>query len=333
MNRTIRIAAAAAVGAGALVGAASALGASTGSGATFPAIAYTQWCQQSTLCSYTAKGSGAGIKDLTNKTVDWAGSDAPLTGDELAKIGGSVKYFPTLLGAITIPVNIPGLPGNKLQFDGQVLEGIFDGSIKTWNDKKIAAINKGLKLPANPITTCVRSDSSGTSFVFSRYLGKTNATSPYKGGSKTPSWTAATLVKQPGNPGVANCVKSTPYSLGYVDYGDAVRSGLTFAKVGKKGGPYVAPNTGSVTKAGQVKASQIKSDLTVDLSASPVVGAYPIVATTWVLIVPGRPTNGGALEVVKYFLGTKAQAQLPSLGFAPLPPALRTLANKQLSAA
>ena len=334
MNRTIRIAAAAAVGAGCLVGAASALGASTGSGATFPAIAYTKWCQDSGLCSYTGKGSGAGIKDLTKKTVDWAGSDAPLDASELAAIGGQVKYFPTLLGAVTIPVNLPGVASNKMNFDGQVLEGIFDGSIKTWNDKKIAAINKGLKLPANPITVCVRADSSGTSFVFSRYLGKTNASSPFKGGSKTPPWSAPSLVKQPGNPGVANCVASTPNSIGYVDFGDAIRAGLQskIAKVGKKGGPYVGPSTAAIVKAGEVPTSKIKPDLTVDFSASPNAGAYPIVATTWVLVVPGRPTNGGALESVKYFLSPTAQKALPGLGFAPLPAGLRTLANKQLSA-
>lgn len=333
MNRTFRIAAVAAVGAGSLVGAASAFGASTGSGATFPSIAYTKWCADSGLCSYTAKGSGAGIKDLTKKTVDWAGSDAPLTPEELAAIGGKVKYFPTLLGAVTVPVNIPGVATNKMNFDGTVLEGIFDGSITTWNDKKIAAINKGVKLPANPITVCVRADSSGTSFVFSRYLGKTNAVSPFKGGSKTPPWSAPSLVKQPGNPGVANCVANTPYSLGYVDFGDAIRAGLQskISKVGKKGGPYIGPSTRAIVAAGTLPASKIKSDLTVDFSASKAPGAYPIVATTWALLVPGRPTNGAALRAVKYFLSPTAQKVLPGLGFAPLPAALRTLANKQLS--
>ncbi len=334
MNRTLRIAATAAVGAGMLAGAASALGASTGSGATFPAIAYTKWCGDSGLCSYTGKGSGAGIKDLTKKTVDWAGSDAPLTPDELTAIGGRVQYFPTLLGAVTIPVNIPGVTGGKLNFDGRVLNGIFSGSITTWNDKNIAAINKGVKLPARPITVCVRADSSGTSFVFSRYLGKVSATSAFKGGSKTPAWTAPVLVKQPGNPGVAQCVAGTSDSIGYVDFGDAIRAGLqkNIAKVGKKGGPYVGPSTSAITKAGQIAAAKIKSDLTVDFSASPNVGAYPIVATTWALIVPGRPGNAGALAAVKYFLSPPAQQVLPGLGFAPLPSALRTLANRQLSA-
>jgi len=334
VNRTIRIAAAAVVGAGTLVGAASALGASTGSGATFPAIAYTKWCQDSGLCSYTAKGSGAGITDLTKGTVNWAGSDAPLDAGELAAIGGNIKYSPTLLGAVTIPVNIPGVATNKMNLDGQVLEGIFDSSITTWNDKKIAAINKGVKLPANPITVCVRADSSGTSFVFSRCPGKTNASSPDKGGSKTPNWTAPTLVKQPGNPGVANCVASMPNSIGYVDSGDAIRAGLQpkIVKMGKKGGPYVGPSTSAIVKAGEVPAGTIKPDLTVDFSASPNVGAYPIVATAWVLIVPGRAANGEARKSVKYFLSPGAQKVLPSLGFAPLPAPLRTLANKQLSA-
>lgn len=335
MNRTLRIAAVAAVAGCSLAGAASAFGASTGSGATFPQIAYQQWCGESTLCSYTGKGSGGGIKDLTNKTVDWAGSDAPLTGGELAAIGGRITYFPTLLGAVTVPVNISGVVGNKVKLDGRTVADIFDGDITSWNDRRITKINKGVKFPAAPIVVCVRSDSSGTSFGFSRYLGKVSKGFSAKvggGGSKTPNWTAPNIAKGPGNAGVAHCVSSTQNAIGYVDLGDAISSGLkkNIAAIGKNG-KYVLPSAKSITAAGNIKASQVKADLTIDLSASPAKGAYPITITTWVLVVPGRATNGSALNSVKYFLGNKAQGQLTGLGFAPLSPVLRTLANKQLS--
>lgn len=337
MNRTLRIAAVAAVAGCSLVGAASAFGATTGSGATFPSIPYQQWCSDSTLCSYTAKGSGGGIKDLTKKVVDWAGSDAPLNEGELAAIGGSVKYFPTLLGAITVPINISGVVGNKVKLDGKTVADIFDGDITAWNDSRITKGNKNIKFPAAPIVVCVRSDSSGTSFGFSRYLGKVSKAFSAKvggGGSKTPNWLAPNLAKGPGNAGVAQCVATTNNSIGYVDLGDAIGSGLqkNIAAIGKNG-KYVLPTAESIMAAGNIKASAVKADLTVDLSASPAKGAYPITITTWVLIVPGRDTNGEALDVVKYFLGTKAQAQLTGLGFAPLSPVLRTLANKQLSSA
>lgn len=335
MNRTLRIAAVAAAAGGSLVGAASAFGATTGSGATFPQIAYQQWCAESTLCSYTGKGSGGGIKDLTNKVVDWAGSDAPLEDGELAAIGGRIKYFPTLLGAITVPVNIRGVVGNKVKLDGKTVADIFDGDITKWNDRRITKVNKGIKFPAAPIVVCVRSDSSGTSFGFSRYLGKVSKTFAAKvggGGSKTPNWLAPSLAKSPGNAGVAQCVSSTDNSIGYVDLGDAISSGLqkNVTAIGRNG-KYVLPTTKSIVAAGNIKASKVKPNLTVDLSASPAKGAYPITVTTWVLLVPGRATNGAALESVKYFLGKKAQGQLTGFGFAPLSPVLRTLANKQLS--
>lgn len=338
MNRTIRIAAAAAVGAGSLVGAASAMAQTTGSGATFPQIAYQKWCGESKVCSYTGKGSSGGIRDLTNKVVDWAGSDATLTEQQLAAIGGQVRYFPTLLGAISVPVNIPGVVGNKMKLDGKTLGDIWSGTITTWNAAPIKALNKGAALPASPIVLCVRSDGSGTSFGFSNYLSKVSPTyrSKIGFGSQTPNWPAG-AVKSPGNPGVANCVKNTPNSIGYVDLADSIRAGLQtnvtaigkseIVKQGKKTvrkTVYVLPSPTSISKAGDVKT--IKPTLDIDFTNSPAPGAYPITITTWVLAVPGRPNNGKVKDTLGYFYGNTAQGQLTSLGFAPLPGKLKKVA-------
>lgn len=344
MNRTLRIAAVAAVGAGSLVGAASALGAATGSGATFPQIAYQKWCGESKVCSYTGKGSSGGIRDLTNKTVDWAGTDAVLTEAQVAAIGGTVKYFPTLLGAISVPVNIPGVVGNKMKLDGKTLGDIWSGTVTTWNAPQIKKLNPKLALPASPITLCVRSDGSGTSYGFSNYLSKVSPSyrSKIGYGSQTPAW-QGNVVKSPGNPGVANCVKNTPNAVGYVDLADAIRSGLQsnvtaigkseIVKVGKKvvrKTVFILPSPTSISKAGDLKT--IKPDLAIDLSNSPAPGAYPITITTWVIAVPGRPKNGEVKDVLGYFYGNTAQSQLVGLGFAPLPGKLKAAAIKAAAA-
>lgn len=344
MNRTLRTIALTSAAGLSLVGTATAMAASTGSGATFPSIAYQQWCGDSGLCSYTPVGSGSGIKALAAKTVDFAGSDVQMSDAQVATFGGDkVTYIPTLYGAISIPVNIAGVTGNKLKLDGPVLGAIFDGTVATWNDKSIAALNKGVKLPASPITVCVRSDASGTSGNFSNYLSKVSKTYKTKvsagGQNQTPAWTAPNLVKGNGNAGVASCVTSNDGSIGYVDLGDAMRSGLTkniaAVKGNYKGAPFIIPSTKSIQLAGTPTAAQtakIKAgDLKVDLTASPNKGAYPITTTTFILVRAGMPDNGNVSKVLSYFLSPKAQSQLGGLGFVPLSGALRTGANKALA--
>lgn len=306
-------------------------GAATGSGASFPAPAYTQWCQESQTCSYASKGSGAGIKDLTSGVVAWAGSDAPLKSEEASAITGTVLYFPTLLGAVAIPTNIEGV-SKPINLTGPALAGIFDGDIKTWDDKDIAASNPGVTLPAKPIVVCVRADSSGTSYNFSSYLGQISqgfADKVGADGSKTPTWTA-TVSASPGNSGVANCVKSSSNSIGYVDLADAKQAGLDAqaAAIGEDGA-YVAPTTASIKAAGA--GAKLNSDLTFSVLNSQAKGAYPIVATTYALAVEGGKDNAAVSKAFTYFLGSKAQGQLEALGYAPLPEAILSKATAQLS--
>jgi len=344
VNRTLRNVALASAAGLSLVGTASAMAATTGSGATFPAIAYQTWCADSGLCSYTGVGSGSGIKALANKTVAFAGSDVQMSPAQVATFGGDrVSYVPTLYGAISIPVNVPGVVGNKVKFTGPVLGAIFDGTISSWNDKNIVALNKKIKFPASPITVCVRSDASGTSGNFSNYLSKVSRTYKAKvspgGQNQTPAWTAPALVKAAGNAGVANCIKSNSNSIGYVDLGDAMRAGLTSNVVAIQGNykkaPFIIPSTKSIQAAGtptKGQTAKIKAgDLKIDLTASPNKGAYPITTTTFILVRAGRPDNGNVAKVLSYFLSPGAQAKLPALGFVPLSGALRVGANKALS--
>ncbi|MBM3697751.1 MAG: phosphate ABC transporter substrate-binding protein PstS, partial [Actinobacteria bacterium] len=332
VNRTIRIAAATAAGVGCLAGASSAFATATGSGATFPAVAYQNWCGTFKSCSYTGVGSSAGIRALTAKTVDFAGSDATLTDAQLAAIGGRVSYFPTLLGAITVPVNIAGVTGNKLKLSGKEVADIFQGTITTWNNPVLVKSNPVLKNATGTITLCVRSDGSGTSWNFSRYLTKMSpAFATAISFSQTPNWPAS-AIKSAGNPGVANCVKSNANSVGYVDLADAIRAGLQTnvtaigkSELVKQGGKtkrklvYVLPSAKSIEAAGSIKVSQIKPDLTIDFTGSSNAGAYPITITTWVLAVPGRAKNGEVKGVLGQFYSPEAQGALVGLGFAPLP--------------
>ncbi|MFM9019267.1 MAG: phosphate ABC transporter substrate-binding protein PstS [Actinomycetota bacterium] len=306
-------------------------GAAVGSGATFPATAYTKWCQESETCTYAAKGSGAGIKDLTAGTVAWAGSDAPLDADEQKAIGKTVYYFPTLLGAIAVPTNIDGVT-KAINLTGPALAGIFDGDITNWNDQDIATSNPGVTLPDKPIAVCVRADSSGTSYNFSGYLSQISQGFADKVGaeaSKTPSWSAK-VIASPGNPGVAQCVKTNVNSIGYVDYAEAKLAGLADKStlIGDEGN-YVGPTTAAVEAA--AASAELPDNLLINVLNSQAKGAYPLVATTYALAVDGAKDNAAVKKVLTYFLGSTAQGQLDTLGYAPLPAEVNKAATAQLA--
>ena len=329
-------------------GATSALGAITGSGASFPSVAYRAWCADSGKCSYTAKGSTGGINDFINGLVDFAASDAPLTDQQKADLaskrgGATVLYFPTLLGAITVPTNVDGV-GGRLQLDSKTIARIFKGEITKWNDAAITAQNKGA-LPDKGISVCIRGDGSGTSFNFTRYLTKSYAAfGKSVGFSQLPDWSkgSATYVKGTGNAGVANCVKTTSNSIGYVDLGDTLSAGLgdkvtavgrAEVKIIKRKGKkpvrkpvvtYSVPTAQTIGAAAD-NAKAIPADLVADFTLSSRPGAYPIVITTWLLGYSDFAKAGKADKkdefktVLDYFYSTAAQQKLLTLGYAPLP--------------
>ncbi len=347
-----------------------ALGETKGSGATFPRIAYQTWCQDSGgLCSYTAKGSTGGINDFIAGNVDFGASDAPLTTEQLAALraqrgGSGVYYFPTLLGAVTIPTNLPGQPG-PLQLRSKTVAEIFAGVVTRWNDPKIVADNKTnprtrtFRFPDLPITTCVRQDGSGTSFVTSTYMAKASATFRTRVGvGQSPNWTAPSIIRAPGNAGVATCVRNNQGSIGYVDLADARASGLgnNLAAVGKsevirvkrrvrgrirtvtvRRLVYVYPSVPGIQKAGDIDPERVPSNLVLDLTLSRAKAAYPIVSTTWVLAYDnfGAAGKSGSLAGVKstlnYFYSSAAQGKLEAMGFAPLPSVLLNVAKTQMN--
>lgn len=362
MSRTIRRSVSLALSGGILAaGATSALGAVTGSGASFPSVAYRAWCADSGKCSYTSKGSTGGINDFINGVVDFAASDAPLTDQQKADLaakrgGATVVYFPTLLGAITVPTNVEGVT-DRLRMDGKTIAKIFKGEVGKWNDPAIAGLNKGTTLPDKPITVCVRSDGSGTSFNFTKYLTKTYA--PFGssvGFAQIPDWSKSTanIIRSPQNAGVGNCVKSTANSIGYVDLGDALNLGLASKitavgraelRVIKRKGQkpvrkavlvYSVPTTETIAKAA-TNDKTVPADLLADFSLSSVSGAYPITITTWLLGYSDYAKAGKAdkrdefKSVLDYFYSAPAQAKLPSIGFAPLPANIVAKAKAQLA--
>jgi phosphate ABC transporter phosphate-binding protein len=353
-----------------LAASAVAVGETKGSGATFPRIAYQTWCQDSGgLCSYTAKGSTGGINDFIAGNVDFGASDAPLTDAQFAELkakrgGSGVYYFPTLLGAVTIPTNISGQPG-PLQLRSKTVAEIFAGVVTKWNDPKIVADNKtnprtrNFRFPDVPITTCVRQDGSGTSFVTSTYMAKSSADFRTRVGvGQSPNWSAPTIIRAPGNAGVANCVRSNQNAIGYVDLADARASGLgnNLAAVGKsevirvkkrirgklrnvtiRRLVYVYPSVPGIQRAGNIDPEQVPRNLVLDLTLSKAKAAYPIVSTTWVLAYDNFAAAGksGSLAGVKstlnYFYSSAAQGKLESMGFAPLPPVLLNVAKTQMN--
>ena len=352
MNKTLRNSVVAIAAAG-VVGAAGASAASAAtlnmSGATFPQIAYKDFCANGGDCNYTGVGSGTGIRNLINGVNTLIGSDAVLTPEQQGQLGAAPVYVPTMLGAISVPVNVSGVTGNRLKLTGTQVGDIFAGKITNWKQLR-TGINAKQPLPNAAITVCVRADASGTSFGFSRYLGKVSKnflTSVGGGGSQTPPWSAPVVVKAPGNPGVANCVKTTANSIGYVDLADALRAGLgsnvagigasRVIKVGKRTKrvtQYVLPSPKTISAAGDIPASKIKKDLTIDFSASPVPGSYPIVITTF-LVGSSNSKNAGqvpdAQRVANFFLAPAQQAKLTGYGFAPLPAPVLAAAKKNIA--
>jgi phosphate transport system substrate-binding protein len=353
VNRTTRnLIVVAALGGGTLALPGLAAGAVTGSGSSFAATAWTKWCQDSGLCSYTSKGSTGGINDLINGVVDYAGSDATLSSQQLSDLSskrGGVKplYFPVLIGALTVDTNIDGV-SKGINIDGPVLADIFRGAITNWSDARIRKPNPGVKFPNAPITVCVRSDGSGTSFTFTSYLSKVSRDFRNQiGATQQPNW-PSNVVKGPRNPGVASCVKSNSNSIGYVDISDARDAGLTknFARIGhsetvkvngkrKRVTKYILPSAGSAAKAGNLKT--FPKDLAISLTASPAPGADPITAVSWAIVYSNAAAAGkssGSRDGVKKLLGyvysSNGQKTLNDLRFTPLPPALLAASKAQL---
>ena len=309
-------------------------GSLSGSGSTFQtvyqqsAIQAFKTIQPNMTVNYGSGGSGKGRTDLASGVVNFAGSDSTIPSSEASSFKKTVLYFPVVIGPITLAYNLSGVTNLKLT--PTVIAEIFEGKITKWNDSAITSINPGVTLPSTAITTAVRSDSSGTTQNFSLYLQKAAPSVWTLGSSSTIKW-PSTARAGSGNPGVAQIIKSTPGAIGYVDYADAKASGLTFAEVKNSAGNYVAasPSAASVSAAGVTVAPNLTFHA-VDGSGA---GAYPITYQSWVLVYAAQPSSNDAAMLKAYlgYLLGAGQKTLTSLGYAPLPANIDSMAVAQLS--
>jgi phosphate transport system substrate-binding protein len=303
----------------------------TGAGATFPAPLSSQWfdsyaTRTGVKINYQSIGSGGGIRQLSEQTVDFGATDAPMSDAELARAkGGAVLHIPTVLGAVVIVYNLPQV-GTGLKLTGDVVAAIFQGQITRWNDPRIAALNPGVTLPASDVLVVHRSDGSGTTYVFSDYLASVSpawATKPGKG--KELRWPVGLGGK--GNEGVTGQVKQTPGAIGYTELAYAAQNQLAMASIRNAEGEFVAPTTESITAAAAGAASKLPpdTDYRVSIVNAPGKGAYPISSFTWIIAYARQADaeKGKKLtNFLRWALG-EGQGMVTVLDYAPLPEAMR----------
>jgi phosphate transport system substrate-binding protein len=302
----------------------------TGAGATFPYPIYSKWfsdyaAKTGVKINYQSIGSGGGIRQLSEQTVDFGASDAPMSDAELAKAkGGAIMHIPTVLGAVVVTYNVPELT-RALRLDGATLADVFLGTITKWNDPRIAALNPGTKLPASDILVIHRSDGSGTSYVFTDYLTAVSpawAAKPGKG--KEVQWPVGLGGK--GNEGVAGQVKQLPGSIGYVELAYAKQNKLAYADIRNAKGQFVTPTIAAVTAAAAGAAAKLpaNTDYRVSIVDAPGAGAYPISSFTWLLVYT-RQTDAGKARKLADFIRwalTEGEKSAATLDYAPLPAAM-----------
>jgi phosphate transport system substrate-binding protein len=299
----------------------------TGAGATFPNPLYQKWAstyegvKPEVKVNYQSIGSGGGIRQITEKTVDFGASDAPMNEEQLGKAPG-ILHIPTCLGAVVLTYNVDGVPSG-LKLTPEAVTGIFSGSIKDWDDAAISKENPELKLPHKPIASVHRSDGSGTTKVFTDYLSAVSSTWKASPGTGTSvNWPGGLGAK--GNEGVAGLVKTTPGAIGYMELAYAAQNKLTFATLKNKAGKYVVPSTDSISAAAAGAVANIPADFRTSLIDAEGEGSYPISAFTYILVheTQADEAKGKALVGFLHWALHEGQALTKPLDYAPLPEAL-----------
>jgi len=298
----------------------------TGAGATFPNPLYSKWFdaynkKTGLRINYQSIGSGGGIRQFIEGTVDFGASDGPMTDEQIRQIQGNVLHVPTVLGAVVLTWNLPGLADRRLRFDGPTIAGIFLGKVTKWNDQRLAALNPRLTLPSTDIIVVHRSDGSGTSYIFTDYLSKVSSEWKEKVGTSTSvNWPAGLGGK--GNEGVTQQVKQTEGAIGYVELIYAEANKLPYAEVKNAGGQFVKPSLESVTQAAASAKFEKNTDFRVSITNAPGQGAYPIASFTWLLVRPDMKdvTKAKALKgFLEWMVTLEAQTMASQLIYAPLP--------------
>ena len=296
----------------------------TGAGASFPAPIYAKWAEAykaatGAQLNYQAIGSGGGIKQITAKTVDFGATDDPMSGGDLDKNG--LLQFPAVVGGVVVAYNLPGIGANELVLDGPTLGEIFRGAIKTWDDPAIAKLNPGRKLPSTAITLVYRSDSSGTTFVFTDYLAQTSpAFKASPGSGKTVNWPAG--VGGRGNAGVAANVTKIAGAVGYVEYAYAKQNKLAYAAMINKDGKVVKADDTTFAAAAEKADWTSAPGFGANLNNQPGASAWPMTSATFILMHKAAQDPKRSAEALKFFKWSlnNGQKLAADLDYVPLPP-------------
>jgi phosphate transport system substrate-binding protein len=309
----------------------------TGAGATFPNPIYTKWFdaynkKTGVQVNYQSIGSGGGIRQFTEGTVDFGATDGPMNDEQIAAVKGNVLHVPTVLGAVVLTYNLSDVGTTKLRLDGPTVAGIYQGTITKWNDKAIAKLNPGAKLPNSDIIVVHRSDGSGTSYIFSDFLSKSSLDWKDKIGKATSvNWPVGLGGK--GNEGVTQQVKMTEGSIGYVELIYALANNLDYAVIKNPAGEFVEPSLASVTAAAASAKFDKTTDFRVSITNAPGKDAYPISSFTWLLVHPEQPDAAKAKAIrdfLKWMITPEAQQMATELKYAPLPKEVVSLIDARI---
>lgn len=309
----------------------------TGAGATFPNPIYSKWFdaynkKTGVQINYQSVGSGAGIRQYTEGTVDFGASDGPMTNDQMNAVQGQVYHIPTVMGAVVLTWNLPALGSTQLKLDGAAIADIFLGHITKWNDKRLASLNPGVNLPNADIIVVHRSDGSGTSYIFTDYLSKVSGEWKEKVGYNTSvNWPVGLGGK--GNEGVTQQVKQVEGTIGYVELIYAVANKLPYAVVKNQAGAFVQPSLESVTAAAASAKFDKNTDFRVSITNAPGKDAYPISSFTWLLIHPDMKDAAKAKamkDFLSWMISPDAQKMATELEYASLPAEVTKLITERL---
>ena len=307
----------------------------SGAGATFPLpfynVVFEEFAQvNGDAVAYGGIGSGGGVRNLRDKIVDFAGSDAYLSEKEMADMA-PVIHVPTCMGAVVLAYNLEGV--SELKLSGEVIADIFAGEIKMWNDARLAALNPGVTLPAEAIIPVFRSDGSGTTFVFTDYLTKVSPMWASKyGAGKSVNFPSGQAAK--GNPGVAGVIKQTKNAIGYVGSEYAFAQKIAYAQIQNQRGEFVEPNSTSISAAA---SGALPADTRCSITNADAAGAYPIATFTWMIIYQEQNYSDrskeqavATLDLLQYILSDDAQHITSEVHYAPLPAQAKELSMKNL---
>jgi phosphate transport system substrate-binding protein len=306
----------------------------TGAGATFPYPLYSKWISEynklnpNVKINYQSIGSGGGIRQITANTVDFGATDAPMKEDETKQASGKLFHIPATIGAVVVAYNVPEVTG-ALKLSPEVLVDIYAGKIRKWNDPKLKVDNADAKLPEKDISVVYRTDGSGTTAVFTDYLGKVSAEWQEKVGvGKSVKWPTGLGAK--GNEGVTGQLKTTPYTIGYIERAYASQNRLPMAEIKNKAGKFVAPTPEAMSAAAE--AVEVPEELFVSLSNADGDGVYPITSYSYLLVYEDAkdPVKGEALAKYVWWGLHEGQKFAKDLDYAPIPAKVLTKIENRL---